>query len=169
MNNKRKIFICVFAAAVLINIIPLLIFKDKAAITPRSIFPAFFVICLSISGVVSYLTRHKGDKYRRLHLWMLLLKDEEYTFTEEYEKSFFVGFCIYWFAIPFYLPFVFFDLGWNGSILWPLCVMFVTLLVSIACEMPNMIKEAKERRTAREKLKVELKEQELREEMGHIK
>ena len=170
--KKRKIFICIFSAAVLINVVPLLIFKDKAALSNYWYYQAILMILVSIKGVLAFFLRHKGNclgDYRRPVTARFFSEDKDYTFTEEYEKEFFWQFCIYWFAIPFYIPCIFFVSGPWGSILWTMCVFFGPLLVYIIYGISCTLKDVKEYRTIQKNRDQELKEQERREEMGRFK
>lgn len=171
--RRRKIFICVFAVSVLINIIPLLIFKDKAAVSHYAWFTIIIMLGISINGVVSFFVRHKVNylsaaSHRRFIL-TISLDEQDYTYTEEYEKEFFWQFCVYWFAVPFYIPCIFFTSGRWESILWPAFVMLAPQLVYFTYDISKAIKDEKEYKVRKQKQEQELKEQKLREELGHFK
>lgn len=174
--TKRKLFICILSAAVLINIIPLLIFKDKAAVSKDAWFTIIIMAGVSINGVSSFFLRHKGNYLSiayRPSILTLFSEDKERTFTEEYEKEFFWQFCVYWFAVPFFLPCIFFDSGKWWNVLWPMCVFLVPQLVyfiyDIIYSISNGKKAKKELQIIKQKQEQELKEQKLREELGHYK
>ena len=168
--KRRKIFICIFAVSLLINVIPLLIFKDKAAITYFSWFPMILMLIESVNGVIAFFLRHKGnyftDGYRSIHIFS---EDKDYTFTKEYKDEFFWQFCLYWFAVPFYIPCIFFVSGGWRKFLWTACVFFTPYLVYFIYYISKEIKAEKEYQIRKKKQEQELKEQMLREEMGHIK
>ena len=171
--RKRNIFICIFAISLLINVIPLLIFRDKAAVSINSLLPILTIICMSFNGVRAFLYRHIGNylELDRHRLWTYIYFSEEkdYTYTEEYEREFFWQFCLYWFAVPFYIPCIYFVSGPLGSLLWTACVTFTPQLVYFIYDIANAIKAEKEYQIRKKKQEQELKEQMLREELGHIK
>ncbi len=112
-------------------------------------------------------SQRKLSEYHISHLnFDLFSEDEDYTFTEKYEKEFFWQFCVYWFAIPFYIPCVFFTSALWMTAIGTICVFFAPQLVYFIYDISNDIKNAKEYRIKEQKRAQELKEQELREELG---
>ena len=168
-TKRRKIFICIFAVSLLINVIPLLIFKDKAAISIYSLFAVFVILVVSCIGISVYSQRYEGNYLYYPRPKYVPPKDDDHVFTEEYQNEFFWQFCVYWFAIPFYIPCVFFVSEPWGSILWPMCVFFAPYLVYFIYHISKMIRSEKKYQIRKQRHEQELKEQMLREELGRFK
>ena len=166
---KKVIFSGLFAISVLVNIIPLLVFKDAIVISKQSLISVMIMVLVSINGIMSYFLRHKGNflsfgKPRG----SALSADKEYTFTEEYNKEFYWQFLVYFLTIPFYIPCIFFVSEWT-HLLWTLCVLLVPQAIYVAYGILNTVKEVKEHRLAQQKREEELKEQMRKEELGRFK
>ena len=168
--KKRKIFLCVVSVSVLINVIPLLIFKNKASLSNYSYFSVIIMIMAVIHGVFSFFLRHKRNfLLARKYAGSVFSEDKDYTFTEKYEREFFWQFCVFWFAIPFYIPCIFFVSGRFLRFLLPVCVYFIPQLIYIVYGISGTLKNVKEYRALQEKQKQELMEAQRREEMGYFK
>ena len=166
---KKVIFISLFAISVLVNIVPLLIFRDSIMISNLSLFSAVTMILISANGILSYFLRHKGNflsfgKPRG----SAFSEDKDYTFTKEYSKEFFWQFLIYCLAIPFYIPCIFF-VSKRVHLLWTLCVLLVPQAVFVVYGISNTVKDVKEHQLTLQKREQELKEQMQKEEMGRFK
>lgn len=96
------------------------------------------------------------------------MEEKDSTFTEKYEKKFFWMFCIYWFFVPCYIPFIFF-ISSPEQLFYVIVLLFAPQVIICAWEIAITLKEAKEFRALEEKQQQEKREQERREEMGHIK
>ncbi len=166
---KKSFIIYAFAISLLINAVPLFIFRDALVFSKQSIVSLVIMILVSINGIACYLLRHKGNF---LPLGKprgdALSADKDYTFTKEYKKEFYWQFAVYALSIPFFLPCIFFVSKWEQS-LWTLCVAFVPQFIYIVYGISNTVKEAKEYRELKEKQERELKEQEQKEELGRFK
>lgn len=167
--KKKLIFIGILLTSVLVNTLPLFIFKDSIVLSKQSSVSFVVMLLVSANGTASYFLRHKGNflsfgKPRG----SALSEDKAYTFTDEYQKAFFLQFSVYWFAIPFYLPCIFFVSEWV-HLLWTLCVIFVPQVIFIAFGVFTTIKEAKDYRLLQRNQDQELREQQKREEMGRFK
>ncbi len=170
--KKRKIFLCVVSASVLINVIPLLPFMDRIAVSNYAWFAVILMMGVSLNGVISFFLRRKGNFLpigARTPMSRYFSEDKAHTFTEEYEKEFFWQFCLYWFAIPFYIPCIFFVSGAPECFLLPICVFLVPQLFYFICYILNIIKGNKEYQIKKQKQEQELKEQNLQEELGRFK
>ena len=92
MKKRKKIliFISLFAFSVLINVIPLIVFKDKAAISESSYAPITIMIASIIYGIDVYRLRYKGVMYsQRLWIDYYFSDDKDYTFTDKYMNDFY--------------------------------------------------------------------------------
>ena len=78
--KKRIVVICFFSLSLLINIIPLFIFKDKVGFTYISIYSLIFMIAMSLKGLFAYIFRHKRN-YLKLENRSVSFSDKAYTFT----------------------------------------------------------------------------------------
>ena len=170
---KRKIFICVVSVSALLNAIPLLIFMDNAEISIYSLLPIFALLCALIVGIAAYVERYKGNflyypRPRRIRLSEPPKYDAR-VFTKEYQNEFFWQFCVYWFVIPFYIPCIFFfSENWVCA-LWLLGLVLAPFLVYFVYHVYVMIKSEKDYKLRKQRREQELKEQMLREELGHFK
>ena len=169
--KKRIVVICFFLFSLLINIIPLFVLKDKVAFSNVSIYPVSAMIVVSIYGIDCYIGRHKKNylsfgstKERSIRFG----PDREVTFTKEYARKFYWQFIVYWVAIPFYIPCVFFSTE-AVHLVWTLCVIFVPQVVYLADIIVGLPNHLKENRDYREKREQELEEQKKREELGYFK
>ena len=125
--KKMLIFISLFAFSVLINVIPLIVFKDKAAVSEPSYAPITIMIASIIYGIGVYRLRYKGAMYSE-GLWIYYFSDDkDYTFTDKYMNDFYWMSLIYWFTIPFYIPCIFFISEWKHA-LWAFCVFSLRVL-----------------------------------------
>lgn len=167
--KKKLIFIGILLTSVLLNTLPLLIFKDNIVLSKQSLASLVIMLLVSANGIISYLLRHKGFFLSfGSSIGIAFSEDKAYTFTEEYKKEFFWQFTVYWFAIPFYIPCIFFASEWV-HFLWTLCVIFAPQLIFVAWGVATTIKEAKEYRELQRQREQELKEQQKKEEMGRFK
>lgn len=167
-TKKILIFISLFAFSVLINVIPLIVFKDKAAVSEPSYAPITIMIASIIYGIGVYRLCYKGAMYSE-GLWIYYFSDDkDYTFTDKYMNDFYWMSLIYWFTIPFYIPCIFFISEWKHA-LWAFCVFFAPRIIYLIWMIFDMSKDVKEYRLKQQKQAQELKEQQAREEMGHFK
>ena len=169
--KKRIVVICFFLLSLVINIIPLFVFKDKVTFSVLSIYPVAFMIAMSAYGIWCYFFRHKKNYLSfgstREHE-IMFGPDREVTFTKEYIRKFYWQFIVYWVAIPFYIPCIFFSTE-VIHLLWILGVLFVPQVVYLADIIVGLPNHLKQNRDYREKRKQELEEQKKREELGYFK
>ncbi len=167
--KKRLIFLLCFSVSLLINIIPLFVFKEKAAFKDYSLYSLLLMIGMSIMGVYEYADQ-SGDspiitKYHYIPgMSRLFGKSSE----EEDEQAFFWQFTVYYATIPFYIPCIFFctkleNLG------WPFLVFIAPQIIYISYFIIVILIDVKKDKRIKQKHEQELKEQQKREEMGHFK
>lgn len=173
MKNRSKKALAVFLLfcfLILINIIPLLVFREKAQITSYSLIAVMLLIFVVIKGIDSYIFRHKGNylTYARRGIFTVFLADRDYTFTPKYTKKFYRMLLVYCAAIPFYIPAIFFSSRpWHP--LWAFLVFAAPQFVFFiwdAREFRSEVKLAKQKELERKR---ELEEQKAREELGRWK
>ena len=173
-KSRKFIFIILFVAVLVANIVPVLIFRDKAAITKYSIPAIGLAVFSIIHGFVSYIFRHKGN-FLRINFWLvknaavlLFYEDEDYTFSIDYNKRFNGLLFLYCIVIPFYIPFIFFT---KTAVIMPFAII-VFLLPQIVFGMME-IKQVKSNiqryQTKKQQIEAERTAQERRESMGEWK
>lgn len=167
--KKRLIFIFFMSISILINTIPLFVFKHSIAFSMLSRFPLIVMILVSVNGILSYFFRHKRNF---LHFGTprgsIVVTNKDYIFSKEYIREFYWNFIVYCFAIPFYIPCIFFSTKPIHS-LWTLCVLSAPQIVFIVYGIMNTLKDVKEDKLKKEQLAKERLEQERREELGKWK
>lgn len=166
---RKTVFICLFALSVLVNTVPLLIFKDSMVFSAQSVVSVVIMLLVSANGILSYFFRHKGNflLLRKSH-GSIFSANKDYTFTKEYSREFFWQFLVYCMAIPFYIPCIFFVSKWEHT-LWTLCVLFAPHVIYVVYGIGSTVKDVKEYRAAQQKTEQELKEQMQKEEQGRFK
>lgn len=167
--KKRLIFLLCFSVSLLMNIIPLFVFKERIAFCKYSYYSFIAMILIIANGIMSYFLRHKKNYLQfgtsRIGVFG---PDRDFTFTEEYSRKFFWQFTVYWFSIPFYIPCMFFGTKPVHS-LWTVGVIFAPQIIFIIYSIISALKDVKENRSTKQKQEQELKEQQQREELGHFK
>ncbi len=165
---KYSLIVCVTLALFVANIIPVLVFRDRARITSYAIF-AILLLLLHIARTVSAcFLKHKGNmflirgKYAHIHIYS---SDREETFTPAYERQFRALLLVHCMAVPFYIPLIFFVHSWR-DVLWNLLLFFLPPLIAIANEMLKVYVAAKEAKEKDEALARERILQERREKDG---
>lgn len=166
--KKRIIFICFFTVSVLINIIPLLVFKEKAAFNNYSLYPLVFMILMSLHGLFDCSKLFRIGFRRKPRFFPGMSRLFGKSSEEEDEQAFFWQSLVYWVAIPFYLPCIFFGTKFE-HLPWTLLVFFAPQIIYISYFLIVILIDAKKDKRIKQKHEQELKEQERREEMGHFK
>lgn len=165
-----KRLLALFVSSVLINIIPLFFFKEKAAISTYSVPAVAIMLLVIIKGISAYLLRHKGNLLllgRPRHIF-LFSSDKAYAFTQEYTNEFNWMFLVYCTAIPFYIPCIFFVSKWVHT-LWTLCVLSAPQIIYFIYGISKTVRHVKAYKATQQKQAQELKAQQQREELGHFK
>ena len=172
--NRKKIFLCVFGASVLINVIIMIICRERAAITAASFCVACIMLLYIINGVYCYYNRHETDvtymtvwrDYMRYRDRPFLRVPEVDTYSKEYMDRLLWHFCVYWFTIPFYIPCAFL-IPPDANVWWFAFVFLV--LAPYMVYLVDVFKDNKKHKMLAQQRDRELKEQKLREELGHYK
>jgi hypothetical protein len=154
----------------LINAVPVLALPDRAALTNFSIFPGIVAVLMIIYGLCALIDKHKGNYF--------LLSDphgrsmsynKSYTYKEEYEREFRLSLLIYFGAIPFYIPLIFFTRGYPAVTFGTFAVMLVPQVFLVIPTIREAIQDSKERKRILAERERERIEQERREELGKWK
>lgn len=172
MKTKLKypLILGILLALLLINAVPVLALPDRAALTNFSIFPGIVAVLMIIYGLCALIDKHKGNYF--------LLSDsrgrslsynKSYTYKEEYEREFRLSLLIYFGAIPFYIPLIFFARGYPRATLGTFAVMLVPQMLLLIPTIREAIRDSKERRRILAERERERIEQERREELGKWK
>jgi len=163
----KKILWALCAISTLFNIGLVVLFREKAAVTGYSVPAIILMAAIVYNGFAAIALRHKGNFLVLRHhgFFRPFGADREYTYSEEYEKKFSWMLPVYFSAVPFYLPCIFF-VKTQAGFLWALLVLCVPQLVFWIHSIMNERKDAKEKQQKRE---TELREQQLREESGRFK
>ncbi len=168
--KKNFIFCFAFAVTALINILPVVIFKEKAAISQYSYVSVIIMVIASVDAILCYIFRHKGNFlpfYRNSH-GVIFSYNKAYTFTEEYAKKFYWQFLVFCLSIPFYIPCILFA-SKDIHMLWGLFVFSVPQIVYITYGARGIVKKFKGIQSDKRRQEQERIEQERREEMGRSK
>ena len=164
----RFIFLSVLIASVL-NILPVIVFWSKAAVSRYSLAPMGIMALVILNGILACIFKNKGNFLMiRNYRWSLFSEDREYTFTDAYERQFRWMLLIYCTSIPFYVPIIFFSSSWSNT-LWTLLVLLIPQGSFIAYDIKKTVDDVKASKRHRERLEQERIKQEQREELGRWK
>ena len=173
MKKKTIVFFSFFLLSLLINIIPVFIFRDKAHFSHISIYAVITMLVMSGHGVFCYIFRNKYNfllpaesAFERI----AIIADPPHplTITEAYKREFCWQFIVWWCAITFCIPCIFFSTE-DIHLLWIIGVVLAPQIIYFAYYTVKLKEEFRKRREARLKLKQELEEQKKREELGYYK
>ena len=166
--KKRIVVICFFLLSLVINIIPLFVFKDKVGFSNVSYYPLIVMIAMSFNGLFAYIFRYKGNYLELRRGRLISFFDQDSAFTEEHTKKFYWQFIVYWFSIPFFVPCIAFC-TMPIHCLWAFCVVLAPQMVYFINDILEYSRERKEIRRENKKREQELEEQRKREELGYFK
>ena len=177
LKNRKFIYILIFVVALILNVLPIIIFKNDVAISKYSIVSIAFAICSVVYAVIAFLYKDKGNlfvvgrKYWFYRALSLTFSDNEsYTQGEEYKKEFGLSAFIYCITIPTYITFAFFAKGFYSALSQALGWTIVRLIaIIIFVIVPPIIKRIKAKKQQRMKDEADRREQERRESMGEWK
>ena len=166
---KYPVIFGIILVLLLLNAIPVLLFWDRTALANHSLLPIMFMGLNLLHGLTACLRKHKGNYLVFRKAGRLPLSgNRDYTYTETYERKFRWMLAVYFGAIPFYIPVIFFAPDIPQA-LWMLPVLFVPQMVFMTHGIYETVQDAKEAKRMRERQEREKQEQEAREEMGRWK
>lgn len=176
MKKTNVALIILILSALLLNILPIIIFNNDGAITKYSIPSVAVIIFSVIYAIIAYSLRNRGNLILggRNKLFLILMRtfsaDKSYTMHPEYKKEFIRTSMIYCIAIPFYIPLAFFADNIYSAIFWPLSwyiiVHVVIMLIAFIPPIKNIIETKKAKKVQDE---IHRQEQERLESMGKWK
>ncbi len=167
---KYRVIIPIIVILLIVNIVPLFIFPEQANITKYSYYSIFIMTVIVLNGIRACVGKHNDNYFiiRKRTFDFLFSSEEAYTHTDEYEKEFRWMLLVYFAAIPFYIPVIFFAKNLS-HLLWSVLIFALPQTIYFASSVFDLskdIKKAKKRRYERQK---EREEQEKREELGRWK
>ena len=168
---KTIAIVLLFCFLVLINVLPVFVFRGKAALTDYSTYPIIFAVLVTIHGIMAFFFRHKGNFLvvgRYGGLFRTFEPNVDYTYTEEYLKEFYRMLFIHFAVIPFHIPVIFFSTRTVHS-LWSALIVSVPNMIYVVLEISKILHDVREQKQKELQQEKELREQEKREELGRWK
>ena len=170
---KKYFWACAFVAVLLINIVPVFIFREKARISSYSFLPMILLAFVIVLGALAYISKDARvfsfigvGKFHNSNVGSRFWRYNQPTATDL--NDFWKKATIYFFPLPFYIPLIFFSTA-ASHYLWCLPLLFLPQFTFIGIEICGMLREVKEEKLKQEQLEKERIEQERREEQGHWK
>lgn len=170
MQKKKLLYLIVFFAVLIANVLIVLFQINKASVSLFSVLPILLMLGMTIHAIYAYLLRHKGNYlYKRVHgIINPFGPDKDYTFTDEYSDRFFFMLKIHCIVIPFYIPMIFLTEGYV-QLLWIFVPAIFRESAYLAMGISETVKDIKEEKERNDQLEKERLEQERREELGKWK
>lgn len=113
---KYPLILGVLLALLLVNAVPVLLLPEKAALTNFSVFPGAVAVLMIIYGLCALIDKHKGNYFQlSAPRGRTLSYNKSYTYKEAYEREFRLSMLIYFGAIPFYIPLIFFTRSYPSA------------------------------------------------------
>ena len=176
IKNRKIIYFVLFIAVLIVNVLPIIIFWEHAAITKYSIPAIAFAFCSSVYAIIAFLNKEQSNLFvlgkNKLFIAFLrsLSDDNPDTDSDEYKKEFALSAFIFCASIPFYIPLAFFAKSFYTALSSVLSVTIFRILFTLVLVLiPPVIKNAQEKKQGRIKDEADRKEQERRESMGKWK
>ena len=167
---KYPLILGILLALLLVNTIPVLLLPDRAALTHFSVFPGAVAVLMVIYGLCALIDKHKGNYFLLSNpRGRSLSYNKSYTYKEAYEKEFRLSLLIYFGAIPFYFPLIFFGRGYPRVTFGTFAVMLIPQMLLVIPTIREAIQDSKERKRILAERERERIEQERREELGKWK
>lgn len=130
-----------------------------------TLFPVFIFVVALFCGMQAYVLRYEENSLVYCGRTRFYISERHYDFTPERKRTFYWMFLLHCFSVPFYIPCIFFDLGY-ANVVWSFGIFLVTKIIFI---IYDWIKDSKEEKQRRKKLEDELREQKSREALGRFK
>ena len=145
MKKRRIVFVVLYAVLIFINTIPIFIYRDKVQTAFSWLFLAVMLLEL-MYGIFCCVCKHKANffrNYRRIHLFW---KNDESTFTAEYQREFDCYAMIFFSSLPFYIPLIHFAAEPIHT-LWGLLVLAFPWIAFSMIGIRDTLSEAKKRQS----------------------
>ncbi len=173
---KKCLYVVLSVVVLILNALPMIIFRDDVAITKYSIVSIAFSVFSVVYAVIAFILKDKGNLFVAGKHWlyraisMSFSKNESKAEDEAYKKEFELSAFIFCVTIPTYITFAFFANGFYSALSqalgWTIVRLMAMLVVVI---VPPIVKEMKAKKQQRIKDEADRKEQERRESMGEWK
>lgn len=173
-TRKRKIiYTLLYIAVLIINVLIIVIFRDRAAITKYSIPSIVFAVASIAWAVIAISLREYTNLFfLNLYIFAIFAKrfDRSYNETQTYKNEFNMLAFVYCAAIPVFFTFSLFVDNFYEGIMRPLEVsIFRDITIVLLGIFHPFIKTIKAEKQKRMKEEADIKEQERRESMGKWK
>lgn len=165
---KYRVIIPVLSILLLVNIVPIFIFSEQAKITMYSYYSINIMAVVILNGICACIYKHCGNYFIISKQSFLFRSTQSYTFTDAYEKEFRWMLLVYFAAIPFYIPVIFFARN-TPHLLWSVLIFALPQAIYFFHCIFEISKDVKEEKMQRAKRQKEREEQEKREELGYWK
>ena len=175
LKKGRIIYVGLFAVALIINALPIII-RGDVSITKYSAIPLAFAIGSITYAVVAFILKDKGNLFLAGRYWfyravsLVFSAHDTKEEGEEYQKKFALSAFIFCVTIPTYVTLGFFANEFYSALsqaLWVTILREIAIIVFVLT--PPIIKRIKEKKQQRIQDDTERKEQERRESMGKWK
>ena len=167
---RYPLILGVLLALFLVNAVPVLLLPEEAALTNFSVFPGAVAVLMIIYGLCALIDKHKGNYFQLSDpRGRSLSYNKSYTYKEDYEREFRLSMLIYFGAVPFYIPLIFFTRSYPAATFGTFAVMLVPQIFLAIPSIREAIQDSKERKRILAERERERIEQERREELGKWK
>ncbi len=170
IKNRKIIYVVLSVAVLIVNVLPIIIFEEHAAITKYSIPAIVFAFGSVVYAIIAIsLREHFNLFFLNLYIIAKIL-NKSYNKTQEYKEDFIKFAFVYCASIPFYITASLFVDNFYSGIMRPLEVSIARAVVIILLGViPPIIKNIAKKRQQYIKDEADRKEQERRESMGKWK
>ena len=169
-KNNKLIYVVLSVAVLLANALPIIVFREQAAITVYSVPALVFAFCSIVYAIIAVSLRDRFNLFF-LNLYIVArLFRKSYNQTQEYKEDFIKFAFVYCAGIPFYITVSLFVDNFYAGIIRALDVSIVSGVAIILLGLvPPMIKNISYQKQQRMKEEADRREQEHRESMGQWK
>lgn len=170
IKNRKIIYLVLSVAVLILNALPIVIFRDDVAITKYSIPSIVFAFCSAVYAIIAISLRERFNLFF-LNLYIIAkIFNRSYNETQEYKESFIRFAFIYCATIPTYVTLSLFADNYYSGITWPLelCILRDVAIILLGL-VPPFVKNIKAKNQQRIKDEADRKEQERRESMAKWK
>ena len=175
LNKSNLIFIFLYIVLLIACVLPVIL-NENAAISFNSAPAIVLGICSSVYAIIAFMNKEQGNLFvlGRNKLFIAFLRslsdDKSDTDSDEYRKEFALSAFIFCASIPLYIPLAFFAKSFYTALSSALSVTILRILFTfILVLVPQIIKNAQDKKKGLIKDEADRKEQERRESMGKWK
>lgn len=170
IKNRKIIYVVLSVAVLIVNVLPIIIFREHAAITKYSIPSIVFAFCSAVYAIIAISIReHFNLFFSNLYI-IAKIFNKSYNKTQEYKEDFIKFAFIYCSTIPTYITLSLFADDLYSGIIWSLDVSIIRGVAIILLGLiPPVIKNIAKKKQQYIKDEADRKEQECRESMGKWK